>query len=1363
MKIKLQILYFVTTAMIGLPVAPSFAQISFPFAVPPNPTAELDINTSIREPINPMHLSMNYGPLTYYGFNSSESKTQFKRFNPPSTRWPIGVWANWYNWETDTWETDDSYEGEFDKTILDHPGKRYGFPGLNTLQDELNFDILWSWNVNYDSPSKGVNRLNDRFEKGFDFNWLELGNEIFWKGQRSWATETPQLYTSVAQAHAQALKAEDPYIQIAVPVTWRETSVNSSWNGELLKDQSYYDAVTVHKYIRYTEDVTEDNVKQVMKAGKVLKNTAEDMDALFPGKPQWYTEWGVTCGQNAISVMGMNDMFLTFFKHQDVFAMNQYHQVNGMDEFLVEETGKKSAFGAGYDVLRDVFSGSEIYETIEQATMLDSDTAVVQSAAVNQNGETIVYAHNKTPNPVPFTIKFNGNIYTGNADHSAFIFSDLNEFPAFEIEDSPLSVVALQTADIVLPPYSINVIRGLNMDETISSEIKIEAERAQNQADFSPFETQFELGGHSYITITNGASTVNYDGVVASKKGIASYTFDVLAGGDVSIEVLGKFQTHANDSFWFRLDGEAWIKFDGLEGGSWKWVSLLKNHPLSIGTHSMKIARREAAIQLDCFRLTSSGGTLLDARATPVPSVGTTRIEAENYDEGGEGIGYHDRTPGNAGEIYRTDHVDIQLCTDSNGGYQVDSVSSGEWLQYPLDIETAGIYDLSLRAARNDPGNSSFRVLFDHENKTGILSIPSTGSLNQWTNITQTVQLDAGKQMMRLKLTGGDIAVNHIELTPYIVPNPWKQLDIGAVGVAGRSTGESDMFSLSASGSDIWNRADSFHYVYQPIFGNCEIIALIDHLDNTDPWAKAGIMIRESLSADAVNVTSLLSAEHGIFIQNRAQTGEITTSERISDLTAPYWMKLSRVGNTFTSYHAADGINWVPIASFTVPMASDAFIGLAAVSHDNEALGRSVFKYVATKTALTAKAGTNLWVEDINTDGIETITLDGRESRPSRTTPIAKYRWRRGSDPLASGSVATIDLPLGTHLLSLDVEDTSGTIATDMISVTIAPPYGTEKSLLAGWENWVNSGNQAATRTDLFTGISTENGWNISDSAANTDGTWGHFITDPAADQTSAANMNGALLPNGAEGYYDFAITDTSGVAIKLTHFHFDSASFRKNSSRNWALSVLSGDLSSGPVASGIVPAPAVGGQADWYNYDIALSNLTDSVLAPNGTVTLRLHFSGGVAGSLGHHQYLDNVGISGASDAKVYPDNDNNGLPDYWEILHFGHTGQSTSADTDGDGISNKSEWIAGTNPSNANSYFMMHAFTKDPNGGYALQWNSYSDRIYNVMKSPTLTNTNWISASGDLPGNGGKMHFTDHAATSPSNMFYKIEVSKP
>ena len=143
---------------------------------------------------------------------------------------------------------------------------------------------------------------------------------------------------------------------------------------------------------------------------------------------------------------------------------------------------------------------------------------------------------------------------------------------------------------------------------------------------------------------------------------------------------------------------------------------------------------------------------------------GTVRIQGENYDQGGEGVAYHDADSGNNGGQYRNDGVDIESAV--GGGYDVGWINAGEWLEYTVNVATAGSYNLKLHVARQPTGTSAVKVLFGGADKTGDITVPSTGGWQTWTDVTTTVNLAAGTQVMRLSMSGGNFNVDWVELSP---------------------------------------------------------------------------------------------------------------------------------------------------------------------------------------------------------------------------------------------------------------------------------------------------------------------------------------------------------------------------------------------------------------------------------------------------------------------------------------------------------------------------------------------------------------------------------------------------------------------
>ncbi|MFD0896033.1 hypothetical protein KBB96_08810 [Luteolibacter ambystomatis] len=172
---------------------------------------------------------------------------------------------------------------------------------------------------------------------------------------------------------------------------------------------------------------------------------------------------------------------------------------------------------------------------------------------------------------------------------------------------------------------------------------------------------------------------------------------------------------------------------------------------------------------------------------------------------------------------------------------------------------------------------------------------------------------------------------DNISLSP---PSPWSSADVGGVGLAGTSSWSDDGFSITGSGTDIWGSADAFRYTYQPLSGDGEIIAQVEDIEDTHDWAKAGVMIRESLAPGSKHALMTLSSASGAAFQYRGSTNG-SSSSTAADHEVPGWVKLKRTGNVLTGSISDDGVTWSQVGSATISMASEIYAGLAVTSHDN--------------------------------------------------------------------------------------------------------------------------------------------------------------------------------------------------------------------------------------------------------------------------------------------------------------------------------------------------------------------------------------------------------------------------------------------
>lgn len=175
------------------------------------------------------------------------------------------------------------------------------------------------------------------------------------------------------------------------------------------------------------------------------------------------------------------------------------------------------------------------------------------------------------------------------------------------------------------------------------------------------------------------------------------------------------------------------------------------------GTATAPAVRFRARVPQQAF-----GGT-----PTVIVADATTRIEAEEYDQGGPGEAYFDLTPENEGNAFRpTEGVDVEATTDTGGGFNVGFMGDGEWMEYTVDVEVAGHYELDLRVAALNAG-PRYRMEIAGADVSGEIAVPQTGGFQNWVTVRagQQVPLPQGVVILRIATITGLGNINWFELT----------------------------------------------------------------------------------------------------------------------------------------------------------------------------------------------------------------------------------------------------------------------------------------------------------------------------------------------------------------------------------------------------------------------------------------------------------------------------------------------------------------------------------------------------------------------------------------------------------------------
>ena len=177
-------------------------------------------------------------------------------------------------------------------------------------------------------------------------------------------------------------------------------------------------------------------------------------------------------------------------------------------------------------------------------------------------------------------------------------------------------------------------------------------------------------------------------------------------------------------------------------------------------------------------------------------------------------------------------------------------------------------------------------------------------------------------------------------------------------------------YTMTAAGEDIYDASDEFHFAYKELSGAGTIIAKVESVQNTDPWARAGVMIRDTLDADSRNAAVLLTPEHGVRFQRRTFVGGDTTRDFEEGIVAPQWVRLERTkGGLVRAFYSADGTTWTQVGMMmAVSMDFPVYVGLAVTSRNPDVTCEAKFSNVSFPDTSVGAQWTDLDIGIISND-----------------------------------------------------------------------------------------------------------------------------------------------------------------------------------------------------------------------------------------------------------------------------------------------------------------------------------------------------------------------------------------------------------
>ena len=750
MKYKLKHAHFAAMLLlVSFGFSTSISAQDYPFTLPDTINATLDVKASVQEAFKNPILGYNI-----FGFRSATEKSLINTFNPTTLRFPHGLFANWYDWRTDKTRVfgTETFEYIFQKkeprvetigelgsiNTMDRLNMYVGIDGLEQLNKEkkatnqgAGFDVVWTFNMSADGPDftngspETVAFYESLIDRGFDVKIVEMGNECFYPNQRSSIIPNASEYIKRAKSMSLALKAKDPTIQVSIPLLRRGSFPNPEWNADLTQDMSYFDAITVHTYIGADPDNaanSDEAYGTALTARKSLESSTNDYVRVYSkDKPIWLTEWGVKSGgPNAASVLGMADCYLFMAENQDIYHRANWFSVNGMlNSFLIMNSNRtvkyplqKTGFGSTHEILKSIFENSILLESTVTTTNLIDGVKAVNARAVTKNGITTVFAINLTDKPAVFNLKVDGKRLSKTFSHEAMAYDNVGQEKVLGIAVNPLSVVKDGHGEILLPPLSLNKITVKGEPVPVKYNVSIETPVNGDKMDVG---TNLLVEANAGSAVTSVSLFIN-DALVRSITS-APYKWGVDTIADVA----------------------------------------LKN--LKAGFYKLKLVAANA----DTVSISDSITIQIKATSTQYPFAGIItvpgKIEAENYDEGGEGFAYHDSDNINQSAELRNDGVDIGT---GGSGYVIGNTIKGEWLEYTIDVSESDDYDLHIYySSGRTGGGARITVSLPDENINLVTNaiLPVTNGWSAFNDFSfGLVGLEKGRHVLRV--TVADLGFN---------------------------------------------------------------------------------------------------------------------------------------------------------------------------------------------------------------------------------------------------------------------------------------------------------------------------------------------------------------------------------------------------------------------------------------------------------------------------------------------------------------------------------------------------------------------------------------------------------------------------
>jgi len=552
---------------------------------------------------------------------------------------------------------------------------------------------------------------------------------------------------------------------------------------------------------------------------------------------------------------------------------------------------------------------------------------------------------------------------------------------------------------------------------------------------------------------------------------------------------------------------------------------------------------------------------------------------------------------------------------------------------------------------------------------------------------------------------------------PAVMPAGWINADIGSPGASGSARYFNGSYTVKGSGTDIYGKSDRFNYLYQDIYGNCEIIVKVTAQENTNTLAKAGIMIRENLNADSRNVFAFITpgtagTEKCYYQARTIPGGTSARSGAYASATAyPYWLKLVKTENIYSSYKSDNGITWIPMyVNRTVNMGNAVKIGLSVTSMDNASTSTAVFESLSITKTLTETPAIS------PNGGVFQIS---RQVTLSTSVPDSQIRYSiDGSEPTETSTLYIAPFTIDTNrTLKAKLFKSGYTPGPTAIAVFNQP--GLMVKYYAGkWTILPDFYPISPYKVSMIPNIDYPDNY-------------GHIMTSERNDDVGAVITGQINCP--VQGSYKFYLSSGEGAAL-----YIDGKRLIYSPKLRTFAKTISSAVS---LAAGL--------------HDIKIEYFEAS--GPGG-LQLKWSYPGQATATIPPSSFFSK-------------DADADGLPDQWEIYQFGNLDNTGTEDTDDDGVSDKEELnLFFTDPSDPKSKPSDSLIPADVSDQIAVTYCAKNKRIwtsvpdFNLLPhygAATVNQINYAKTTAKFATSGTATNVAAQFAgfiDIPSDGFYKF-----